>query len=701
MRNLFKRAWCVVVAVVAYPLAALVAARVPVLHGAVPFAVGTAASLTIALLIGLVVLPRRLSPLNAGSPSSVVVAVVAWMLAGLGLWAAGRHLLGASGPDDTWILRSTALVHGVLAIAGISAMTLLRVRFVPIWATVACLPLFRIAFPEFLGGGPDGNPGRIAAAAFIVVSAATYWLLRRRLRLDGYSLILYSVGLLQWVVAAQIGWILAVNLIGTLDAVPRLLPVATGLVQFGVSVLLPIAYLAISGELRLERFLYSTPAASLPDAAGAVVEGGARGRRTAWIIAYTGVSNEPRVRRQADALINDGWRVVVCGRDGHSPRPAEWTFIRLPVGHEFAPRIRQLLWLLRGCGAVLAVYGRPAIVSRGAALLSHWSIANWLHVKLYLLRVARQNPDLKPDIVIAHDYYTADTGYAIARKAGAKFSVDCHEYAAEQLPDRAWAKWDRPCILAVQGHYLSRADLVTTVCDGIGELLASDHRLRSPVLVVRSVAMGEPQPFRPTGERIKVLYHGAIWHIRQLHVAIESMRLWRSEFDLVLRGEGDPSYLAELRRLVTRYGLADRVFFEPPVPFDQIIPAANKADIGYFSYENFSRQSEFVLPNKFFEYVTAGLALCVVDFTEMGRLTRRYGFGKLISQHTPPAIAEAINSFSREEIDRCKRASIAAAGELSWAREKVGLLAAYNGLIGAVDGTPRAPAVNAVVEAAA
>jgi glycosyltransferase involved in cell wall biosynthesis len=420
-------------------------------------------------------------------------------------------------------------------------------------------------------------------------------------------------------------------------------------------------------------------------AAGTVApaaHGLATGRRTAWIISYSGVSEEPRVRRQADALIGDGWRVVVCGFEGRSPRPPEWTYIQLPRKSPLRRSVHGLLHLLRIAGLAAARFARPRAVATAGALLSQWSMPQWLNIRNYLLAVAERHPDLKPDLVIAHDYFTCDVADALCRRCGAKFAVDCHEYAVEQSShDPRWVKWKQPYVRAVEDYYLRRADLVTTVCDGIAELLNAEHALRRPVLAVRSVPLWQPQPFRPTGERIRVLYHGAIWQVRQLHVAIESMRGWRPEFDLVLRGDGDPAYIAELRRLVARYGFEDRVFFAPAVPFDRIVPEANKADIGYLSYVNFSRQMEFALPNKFFEYVMAGLALCVGNFTEMGKLTRHYRFGQLIPQHNPEAIAATINSFTREEIDRCKLASVAAARELNWDHEKVRMVAAYNSLV--------------------
>jgi len=653
-----------------------------------------AISFALALLAGLCVLPRRLSPLAAEGLAATVASTIAWVLAGASIWATYHYFIGNPKPEGVWALRSTAAAQALLALAGFLLIELLSIRRLPVLATIACLPLFLVAFPTTADASAVGAAGHLTAGLFLLVNLATYGVLMAQYRFDGYSLALYSLAVLQWIGAALVGWILVLSVAGVADRVPTWLPIATALLQACLTIGLPIGLLAAGGRMSLARLFYNQAAAK--DAAGAttVLRNTAGGKRTAWILSYTGVSDEPRVRRQADALINSGWDVVVCGFDGHSPRPEQWTYIRLPQSDRFSPRTLQLFSFLRGAGTIIAVYARPKAVGTAGALLSHWCTPNWLNIKVSLLQIARQEADLKPDLVITNDYYTCDVAYAICRIFGAKFVVDSHEYAVEQSShDPHWVKWSQPVVHAVEAHYLARADLVTTVCEGIADLLNADHRLRRPALVIRSVPLSRPQPFRPTGERIKVLYHGNIWHIRQLHSAIESMRQWRPEFDLVLRGDSDPAYLAELRRLVVRYGLEDRVLFEAPVPFERIILEANKADIGYFSYDNFSPQSEFVLPNKFFEYVMAGLALCVVDFAEMGKLTRRYGFGKLIPEHSPQAIAETINSFTRDGIDGYKRASLLAARELNWEHEKERLQTACNDLLSVGSRADAAPDV--------
>ena len=54
-----------------------------------------------------------------------------------------------------------------------------------------------------------------------------------------------------------------------------------------------------------------------------------------------------------------------------------------------------------------------------------------------------------------------------------------------------------------------------------------------------------------------------------------------------------------------------------------LVREASAYDVGLFALPGNSRHNEFALPNKFFEYVMAGLALCVSDLPEMARLVRQ------------------------------------------------------------------------------
>ena len=159
------------------------------------------------------------------------------------------------------------------------------------------------------------------------------------------------------------------------------------------------------------------------------------------------------------------------------------------------------------------------------------------------------------------------------------------------------------------------------------------------------------------------------------------MRLWRPEFRFVLRGYSDPAYVAQLRQVADEVGVADRLEIQPPVPFDQIVPAANEADVGYFVHLDTSPQRRFALPNKFFEYVMAGLALVVSDLPEMARLVRQYSLGTLVPECAEESIARIINSLDKTRIDEMKKNSLAAAKELNWDAEKERMMSLYREIL--------------------
>ncbi|MEP2705267.1 MAG: glycosyltransferase [Roseibium sp.] len=397
--------------------------------------------------------------------------------------------------------------------------------------------------------------------------------------------------------------------------------------------------------------------------------------KTAWIISFTGVSNEPRVLRQANALLDDGWTVVVLGYQGHSPTSEDWHFCRLPAN---SPAIRLQIYISnfwRKISEKLITLNFGAAWRRGIARLQHRNISHWRNITNCAVKFATDHPELKADAIMAHDFHTCEVGYALKKYFGAPMLVDCHEYARGQyMHDQKWVRQTQPYVVGMHEYYLTRADAVTTVSDGIAELMNKEEKLKRPVHAIKSVPFYDRQSFRPVGSRIKVLYHGDVSEVRGLHKAIASMPLWREEFDLIIRGAGDADYFENLKQLAKNLGLSHRLFLEGPVPFDQIVPAANRADIGYFVHYDASPQKRFVLPNKFFEYVMAGLALCVSDLPEMSRLVKSHDLGRLVAEFDEQEIANVINSFDRVSIEEYKRASLEAAKELNWQKEKTKLL---------------------------
>ena len=409
----------------------------------------------------------------------------------------------------------------------------------------------------------------------------------------------------------------------------------------------------------------------------------AAGERTAWIISYTPVSKEPRVLRQAKALEMEGWRLVVIGFDGLVSTPKEWNFVSVQNASPTFGRVKIAIFsrvfnaLLYG-GIVIANFGGIKAIKRFGARLAHFASYSYFWRRQIIRTFADSKPKFRPDIVLAHDYFTADIAVEIGEKFGVPVVVDCHEHALSQYAhDPHWVKWHQTVVRGLQDHLFPKLAGVTTVCDGIAELIAADHSLQRTPRVIRSLPFFTEQPFRPTGKVITILYHGEIFPSRALHVAVRSMRLWRPEFRFVIRGYSDPAYVTQLCDIATEIGVVDRLEIQPALPFDQIVPAANEADVGYFVQLGTSPQRRFALPNKFFEYTMAGLALVVSDLPEMARLVREYDLGVLVPECEEESVARAINSLDRASIDEMKRNSLSAVKVLNWDTEKEKMMSLY------------------------
>ncbi|GAM97938.1 capsular polysaccharide synthesis enzyme cap5I [alpha proteobacterium U9-1i] len=388
--------------------------------------------------------------------------------------------------------------------------------------------------------------------------------------------------------------------------------------------------------------------------------------KTVCIISLTPVTDEPRVLRQSKALADAGWTVIVAGFKGRQAPPSYWSRY-IEVAHVYEPR--RLMDNVK-----LDLKRRLSQFSGVAAEDYYWCYAGYDGILEHIATVER----VRCDLAVAHDFFTAPIAARLAELSGGAFTVDCHEFSYEQyMHDKNWIKRERAWTHAIEKRFLPRASVVTTVCDGISDALQRTYALQRRPTVVRSTAFYHDLPFLPTGETIEVLYHGIVSPTRGLEQSIESVKLWRPEYRLVIRGPGPDDYIDQLRVIAAQHGVTERVRIDPPVAFNQMIMRANESDIGLFVQEGISVQKRFTLPNKFFEYVQARLALCVADLPEMARLVKEHQLGVLVPNVSPRAIADQINALTREKIDAYKQASMKAAHTLSWEHEAQTMLRAY------------------------
>ncbi len=83
--------------------------------------------------------------------------------------------------------------------------------------------------------------------------------------------------------------------------------------------------------------------------------------------------------------------------------------------------------------------------------------------------------------------------------------------------------------------------------------------------------------------------------------------------------------------------------------------------------------NRYALPNKFFEFVQARLAVAIGDSYEMKQYVRKYDLGIAADENAPEALAEKFIKLTREDIMRYKQNAHKYARELSAEPNKIEL----------------------------
>ena len=140
----------------------------------------------------------------------------------------------------------------------------------------------------------------------------------------------------------------------------------------------------------------------------------------------------------------------------------------------------------------------------------------------------------------------------------------------------------------------------------------------------------------------------------------------RFTLDLILV-PSEPAYFDYLRRLARD---RPRVRFLDPVPMPEIAARLNHYDLGLYLLEPNSFNNRHALPNKFFEFIQARLAIAIGPSPEMARLVRAHGLGIVADDFDPRSLAASLKGLTTADIDAFKAASHRAAPVLSWDYER-------------------------------
>ncbi|MCC7381511.1 MAG: glycosyltransferase [Deltaproteobacteria bacterium] len=434
-------------------------------------------------------------------------------------------------------------------------------------------------------------------------------------------------------------------------------------------------------------------------------------------------ANDPRVRRFASALGKAGHRVLAFNPQGQGM--AERTvadgfeIVRVPSGSVDDADVQRLLLttptLRRALDGTNVIYQRFSVSTRirhqfhkrvvrvfnlvrrrtGYRLERMRKVVDWVGAQKILdawrlrvamlssLRLAIAARSVRPEIVICNDSNTLLPGLVLREHTGAKLIFDAHEAFTEQWPEGEGPELIRAVYRLIEAAAVPLADACSTVCDSVGRFYVERYGAR-PFRTIRNVPsrrfLVPPDLLARMNQPRIAIYQGAYFRFRGLEPLIDSAKHLKKTI-LHLRGIGD--YGNELRERAERQGVGDRVRFLPPVTVDELVGGASHADIGLNPFPSLCLNTAFALPNKFFEYLMAGLATASSDLVELRSHTERYRTGVLFTSLEPEQIARDLDALSEDgaRLDECRHAAwTAARDELNWETEQERLLEMVRGL---------------------
>jgi glycosyltransferase involved in cell wall biosynthesis len=354
------------------------------------------------------------------------------------------------------------------------------------------------------------------------------------------------------------------------------------------------------------------------------------------IVAHAVYPADPRLRRQADALVAAGHEVDLFCLRAHGQSPGEEVrgarVLRLPVHRAFAGFAGHM-------AEYLAFAGIAAVRLAREHARRHYRLVQVATLPDFLAFAA-----------------------APLKLSGVPLLLDLHEDMPEFFRDRFAHPALQPLLPVVMGAARASAwvaDELITVHEPLRELSIARGVPADKIAVVMNSAdtdLFDParhprRPFMEDGE-LRLIHHSNLQRIYGLEVLIEAIARIGAELPVRADIYGDGPYRPHLEGAVARTGTADRVHLNGPVPLDELPALIAAADIGIIPSLP-EPYMQYSLSTKLLEYAAMGVPIVASDL----RTIRAHFTADAICYvpgGDPDALAGALRSLAADPVSAAR-----------------------------------------------
>jgi len=249
---------------------------------------------------------------------------------------------------------------------------------------------------------------------------------------------------------------------------------------------------------------------------------------------------------------------------------------------------------------------------------------------------------------------------------------DAHEYFAGLASLR-----DRPRLrhlwLWFEKQGLKRASLALTVSEPILARLQQRYPFFRNWQLIRNLPSYRQPGSRPARahDDLRVVYHGYFMPERGLENLLLAFTFLKDK-NIRLTLIGDGLLKNRLRDMARENGLESQVRFLDMQPYDRLFTLLQENDLGVVMLIPSCENHRYALPNKFFEYIMAGLPVLASDIPTLRDYIDRCRVGITVDAGKPQQIAEVLMTLAadKKRLAQWRKNCAKAAAELCWEKEE-------------------------------
>ena len=289
------------------------------------------------------------------------------------------------------------------------------------------------------------------------------------------------------------------------------------------------------------------------------------------------------------------------------------------------------------------------------------------------------------DILVANDLDTLVPNYLVSRLKKIPLAYDSHEYFTG-VPELNGRPFVRKIWKVMESAIFPHLKYVMTVSDSVAEQYFKEYRIRPAVVRNCSPDSSSSASFTrrelgtPEKHFLLVFQGGGINIDKGGEELIDAVKILEN-VSLLILGSGD--VLSSLKTKTKELGLSDRIRFFPKMQWKEMIRYTRSADAGLSLEKDTNLNYRFSLPNKLFDYFSAGIPVIAGDLPEIRKIIDDNECGILIPAITPEEISKAVIRIKddRAFLNKLKQNAVNASGSLNWEKESVKVFEFYKRIL--------------------